>query len=336
MKKSVALIVLLFAVSAFARDKAPEWIKGTSKAHPLDSYLVGVGEGSEKGTAENDAMSQIAKQIEVKIKSVISDKQAEEITGKGGKSALSSYSESFSKVSTSETQKVLEGIQLADTYEDKDTKKFYVLAVLERSKAAKTLRDRITGMDADLAKLASSATGANVISDIKNLKKAQKISVQREALNSDLRVISPEGTGVEAKESAQSIGKKIDEAIQNLKVGVKLEGSAAEAARNAIVESLNNTGFSVVDEEESKLDVLIKGKANVEELKGPDPAYDWAVCVLSADLVDQKTKRVFGRVSERTREGAKGAARALDTAARKLSKKVAEAVGQKFLEYIEK
>jgi hypothetical protein len=338
MKKLIFVFALcmMAAAVAFAGSKAPEWKDNPNKKYPADSFIVGVGEGSDRKVAENDALSQISKQIEVKIKSVITDKQAEEITGKGGKSAMSNYSESFSKVSTSETQKVLEGVSFPEAWEDKDAGKTCVLAALDRTKASTLIKDKITALDSELAKIAAIVKAENAVLDIKNLKKAQKLAVQREAINSDLRVISPEGAGIEPKDSASSIGRKIDEAMQNLKVGVKLTGNSAEIARNAIADSLTGAGFSIFDLEAGKLDVLIKGVAEVEEVSGADPNYDWAVSKLSADLVDQKSGRVFGRVSERTREGAKGKDRARDTATRKLSKKVAEQVGAKFLEYIEK
>ena len=112
--------------------KPPDWVlgrehSGFNTAH----YLVGVGFSNKNTvTASESARAELAKNIRFKIASVMKDYNSND----------GSFIESFVKT---ETDFLLEGVQIKDGWYDSEKKVFYSFAVVKRKDVLATIQDQV-------------------------------------------------------------------------------------------------------------------------------------------------------------------------------------------------
>ena len=112
--------------------KPPDWILGRGhKQYTHAQYLVGIG-FSNKNTvsASESARSELSKNIRFKIASIMKDYNSND----------GSFVESFIKT---ETDAILEGVQIKDGWFDSQKKVFYSFAVVKRKDVLATIQDQI-------------------------------------------------------------------------------------------------------------------------------------------------------------------------------------------------
>ena len=110
----------------------PDWILGRGhKQFTHSQYLVGIG-FSEKNTvsASESARAELSKNIRFKIASMMKDYNSND----------GSFAESFIKT---ETDALLEGVQIKDGWFDTEKKVFYSFAVVKRKNVLTTIQDQI-------------------------------------------------------------------------------------------------------------------------------------------------------------------------------------------------
>ena len=110
----------------------PDWILGRGhKQYTHAQYLVGIG-FSNKNTvsASESARSELSKNIRFKIASIMKDYNSND----------GSFVESFIKT---ETDAILEGVQIKDGWFDSQKKVFYSFAVVKRKDVLATIQDQI-------------------------------------------------------------------------------------------------------------------------------------------------------------------------------------------------
>ena len=117
----------------------PDWVLG--KGHPSfpqGRYLVGIGLSDKNSVSANDsALSNLAKNLKVKIHSTMVDVSTTE------KSHVESVIET-------EVDTVLEGVEIKDGWLDQNKGVYYALAVVKRSLAASTIKSRISKIESVL------------------------------------------------------------------------------------------------------------------------------------------------------------------------------------------
>lgn len=130
-----------------ATAKRPDWVEQQRSTKYSDGlYLQGVGlassigdEEKDRARADSNARAEIAKQIRVRVESVLADTMEE----KGAQVFAKTYT--FTKSSVDLT---LEGVQIVDRWVDTKQGLYYALAVLERRSAGDRLRSRMERADA--------------------------------------------------------------------------------------------------------------------------------------------------------------------------------------------
>jgi len=110
----------------------PNWVLG--REHQLYAhaqYLVGVGfSGKNTVTASESARAELTKNIQFKIQSLMKDYNSND----------GSFVESFIKT---ETDFLLEGVQIKDGWYDSEKKVFYSFAVVKRKDVLATIQDQV-------------------------------------------------------------------------------------------------------------------------------------------------------------------------------------------------
>ena len=126
--------------------KPPSWVLGQEHKNFISSrYLVGVGFSSMNPVmASESARAELSKNISFKIKSVMKDYMSTE----------GSLAESFIKT---ETDTLLEGVQIKDGWYDPEKNTFYSFAVVKREDVLNTVRDQIEEIEHNISLTMSQA-----------------------------------------------------------------------------------------------------------------------------------------------------------------------------------
>ncbi len=317
------------------KGKRPDWIDGESIQYPSSRYLTGVGYDPDRKSSEDKARSEIAKIFFSKIDSRTRSYQDYlQITSKGKSKTRETFSiEEITKVST---QKVLSGVRISSVYQDTEPEPiFYALAVLDRDQSAKILRDKIQQLDQDIKGLLTRAKGeGNMLAKVKYLKQSIQKHILREAYDAELRIVSPSGTGISSPIHFTEIKSRLESILlRDFLIGVSVKGSRAVEIQEALVQGLNQQGFSI-GEDLSRAKVLIRGAVEIKALDRGSPEWKYVQWRAHFDLVDKVGGSVFGSVNKTGREGHRSLPQAENRAVRKIRKALTTEISEEMRRYI--
>lgn len=226
MKKIRILALIIISIySAIVCSKTPTWINEPDKMCKK-SELCAVGEGTGLLMATSSARSEISKIFESKISSKFQITSSET----GGSNDQSITSE-INEV----TENVLSGIEVKKRYEDNDS--FYVLVVLNKYKASKTIKKDIDKIDSEMKTFEKENT-------VRAARKLEKLYHKRESLNAKYSFLK--GSGLPPVVNYQKIFDKIKLAIKNVKIYVSLSGNNSEELEALVVTGLTDLNYSVL------------------------------------------------------------------------------------------
>lgn len=317
------------------KGKKPDWIDGESIQYPSSRYLTGVGYDPDRKSSEDKARAEIAKIFFSKIDSRTRSYQDYlQITSKGKSKTRETFSiEEITKVST---QKVLSGVRISSVYQDTGSKPiFYALAVLDRDQSAKILRDKIQQLDQDIKGLLTRAKGeGDMLAKVKYLKQSIQKHILREAYDAELRIVSPSGGGISSPIHFTEIKSRLESILlRDFLIGVSVKGNRAVEIQEALVQGLNQQGFSI-GEDLSRAKVVVRGAVEIKALDRGSPEWKYVQWRAHFDLVDKVGGSVFGSVSKTGREGHRSLAQAENRAVRKIRKALTTEISEEMRRYI--
>ncbi len=317
------------------KGKKPDWIDGESIQYPSSRYLTGVGYDPDRKSSEDKARAEIAKIFFSKIDSRTRSYQDYlQITSKGKSKTRETFSiEEITKVST---QKVLSGVRISSVYQDTGSEPiFYALAVLDRDQSAKILRDKIQQLDQDIKGLLTRAKGeGDMLAKVKYLKQSIQKHILREAYDAELRIVSPSGGGISSPIHFTEIKSRLESILlRDFLIGVSVKGSRAVEIQEALVQGLNQQGFSI-GEDLNRAKVLIRGAVEIKALDRGSPEWKYVQWRAHFDLVDKVGGSVFGSVSKTGREGHRNLPQAENRAVRKIRKALTTEISEEMRQYI--
>ena len=248
-----ALSVLLLACAPLrAAAPRPDWVTGESAAYPKAAYLVGVAEGPTQDRAGDKARAEISKIFGVTL--TARTQVSASATIEAGRSSESQY---VSDDVRSATGKFLEGVEVVDSWQDGEGA-FYSLAVLNREHALKVLADKLAEVDRVFKESSSDLERAEgKFAALRAALKMQRAAKLRRQLNNDYRILSPDGKGLPAADSAHDDLERARRAVAAVTVSVAAAGDEAESVAARVVDSLGVYGIKTV-EQAGRPDVLIE------------------------------------------------------------------------------
>mgnify|MGYP005638665123 FL=1 len=135
--------------------KAPDWVllKGHPQ-YPQSQYLIGVGT-SEKGPSQagDAARAKVAQNLKMNISSTMVDISTTEKIH-------------IERIIKTEVDAVLEGVEIKGTWPDQNNGVYYALAVVERNKAAFSIREKINKIESALLRNLNEGTEAENRADV--------------------------------------------------------------------------------------------------------------------------------------------------------------------------
>jgi len=308
------VIVCLIAACSWWKGKGrPDWIDGTGITYPPSQYLVGVGQSERRTGAEEQAYAALAKIFKAEI--VAQSKDWESYLVVENRSHASSERRlTLDSVTQVSTDKVLENVRILDVWFDRNKGQYYALAGMDKGQAESALLDRISELDHSIqTEITEARQTQDKLSRVRNLKRAAKHLVVRDAYNTDLRVVRANGQGTPASYKIVDITNELEEFLSNnLAIAVELSGDQVDAVRRALIEGLTREGFSIagptsvdgtIRPEKLKAELMVTGTVRLWPLDVRDPQFKYVRWCSDAVIEDLSTERIVGAVSKGGREG---------------------------------
>lgn len=318
-----------------AKGKKPDWVDGESIRYPATAYLSGVGYGPDRRSAEDKARAEIAKIFysDINSRSQTYQEYMQTISGKKSKSAEKLNVQEITEITT---KKVLSGVRIVQTHEVSTPKPvFYALAVLDRNQSKEILRSKIKETDQDIQNLLIKAEHEeDKLSKIKGLKGCIQKYILREAYDAELRIVNPSGEGIKAPVNFTEIKNRLNDILlRDFFIALSVKGSKAREIQEALVEALNQNGFSV-SEDMDKISVIVRGTIKIDPIDRKTSDWKYVRWNVYIDMVDQQGGTVFGSFKKTGREGHLTLPQAEDKAVRKIRKTLITDIANELKQYI--
>lgn len=313
--RAILLSALLFPGIALA---SPAWIDGKDPRYSNDEYVVGVGKGPDKKSADLDARAEIARVFESNVASVAQDYQSAASTVNSSGKGVSIETQKTTLYTEVTTKKTLSSIELRETAREGNT--YYTLGLLERVQCVNSLTEQIETIDSKIAGALSRAESGDELARFKGYGSALNLMDEREGLNAMLRVCDRSGKGIPPKMSIGELAGQFEEAAGSLKIGVDLQGSGAARVKDCLIEQMSKKGYQLVDieiddeeqdeaeedeEEEGGsrgFDLILRGRLKSEKA-GEIAGSQMVRTDFVLKLVNPKTKKVLRTVTANRKEG---------------------------------
>lgn len=323
----VVSLVLALAPSAWAAP--PDWVGGRSKKFPEGFYFTGVGRGDNGRAAEDAAYAAVAKIFSVNVQQQTRDlDRLMEVQAKG-KSETARRLE-IEQLTRTSTDRVLEGVEIAERWEDPATKVHFALAALDRQQAEARLSEKTRLLDREVAEDLSAARDekGEKLARLRAYRRAASALASRAALSSDLQIVSIKPLALDPPISSAVLASEMEKFISSsLAIRVEVGGPQGEMLAKAVAEALNRQGLPVSQGKEA--DLLIRGEAAVWDADIPDPKIKFARWCADFQLIDMKNDAVYASIARSGREGHLSASEARNRALRAMQPEVIEELSGK-------
>lgn len=309
--KPVIAIMLAFGLLAGCASSAvaPDWVSGAATKYPASQYLIGRGEAPSSEEARDRARADLAKVFEVQIAVESEDVQAFQAAGGDGK-----YESRSARRITTRTDRLIEGVEIAETWRDARTQRHHALAVLLRQKAGAALRHEIDELDATTRlQLDRARDATDLLLKIGAASRAVAAQSERAAYSKTLRVVSAVGSGEAPAWNLERLRADLDGLIKRVKLAPRIGADTTGEFEPVVKGALAAVGF--LAETGARPDYVLEASLALDDLGQQDGWY-WQRGVLEVRLVEESTQRVRGtkrwpiKASALVREGA--VRRALD------------------------
>lgn len=316
---AVAMALFVFATATacvrWSRSQ-PAWVDGTSQDYSSQHYLLGLGQADAQPAAAERAYAAVAKVFKAQVNVQSRDWESFLLLENRGKPSTERRL-TLDQVTRVSTDKVLENVRILDTWYNRRTGIHYALAGMNRAQAEAAMLERIGELDAMIeTEIQEARRTTDKLARVKNLRRAIKNLVLREAYNTDLRIIRTSGKGVEAAYRVAELTAELEQFLaSNLVTGVEVTGEQAEPIRRAVIEGLIREGLPVTarklgdagassgQDAAKSPELLARGTVRLWEADVPDRQFRYVRWCSDFVIVEVATQRVVGAVARSGKEG---------------------------------
>lgn len=327
---AVTLVVSLIATGGCASHPAmPDWVNGPAEKYPSEQYLVGRGQAVTAEEARDRARADLAKIFEVAVAVESEDiqtfRQKSDSADKKAKPASEYAAQSSRRVITHADQ-IVEGIQIAEVWQDPQTRTQHALAVLPRLQASMRLRQEIERLDAATRKyLDESRAAADILMKIGAAQHALDAQRARVGYQKSLRTVDPTGRGAESEWNTAKLDADLAELLKRVRVAVQTAADAPPGFAAAVSGAVAGAGFLIATGE--KTDYVLVANLALEDL-GLREGWYWQRGTMEVTLREIAADRVRGSrrwdIKASAQDHPVSRQRALDQAAAILKKELRE------------
>lgn len=292
----------------FSGKGKPGWVDGASSEYPPAQYLIGVGQADNRNNASDQAYAAVARIFKAEVAAQAKDWESYLVVENRG-SSNTERRLTLDNVTKVSTDKVLENVRIMDAWYDSHKGLHYALAVMNRPQAEASLMERMSALDRTVEEdVTESRQTTDKLAKIRNLRRAARNLVLREAYNADLRVIRPSGQGTAAGYRVNELSNELEQFLAtNLVLAVQVSGDHAEPIQRALMEGLIREGLHVTAKTASgegmPPELLVRGTVRLFPIEVHDPQFRYVRWCSDFDVVEVAAQRVVGAVARGGKEG---------------------------------
>ena len=289
------LLPLLFALLIAAGR--PDWVERESAEWPREMYLLGVGSADERAVAEDRARAGVARIFTTHVSSALAASTAESSVRKERTAAWTEQI-SVSEETRSTTDKVLEGVEIVQVWQDPQSHQFYALAALDRQQAAARLDARLESLETSARPLRAHLDAPERVTGLAAATRLLRLERDRRALDGELRIVAPTRPSRAVVEETAA-----RELLARTSVGLTATGDDEGVVLDAVRSALVNLGFAV-QAEAAGSDLVGEATVALDKLGNRDGWY-WSRVRVEVVLKDSASARVFLNLSESVRDASR-------------------------------
>ena len=235
------LLLGLVGCKTLTGGGTPDWVANPKTSYPDNQYLVAVGEGDTRRTAENSAAANLSRIFEAHIES---DERILDQSRETGESfeRTTDFTADINILS-SET---LYNIQHAEAWKD-SVGRYHAVAYLNRRETASIYRDKIGELTRRVNFLiAHAAHTTELLKEYALLRAANRHAAEASNLLRQLKVIHPPSVpGSTPSYSVNALRKNLAETAKKIRVQIKMEGDDNRRITAVLEEQITRYGFVV-------------------------------------------------------------------------------------------
>lgn len=335
MKKNIFAFFFIFSACFLfaAKNKMPRWITLPSDVYPAEKYMNGTGSGTNRETAELEAVRNLSSVFGQTVKSNTAASKKMERALSEGKVSFSSAENLQQNITSQIEAENLIGIEIAEYFYNKPEKKWYAVAILEREKTAAVYQKYIEKNDAAVRKaIKESEKNPGTFYGYSEICFAAEIASENDKLVKNLTVIDFErGSEISKKivslKNTQLTKKKLAE---NITIYVQISGDKDNKIKSAFQDIFSKYGFKTSPSKKEKYN--LEGKYSSEISQKGKIIY----CVYSLDLdfSDVLQAESLFAINLKGREGSLSESDATNRTYRALEKDIGTQFSKNFDSYI--
>lgn len=284
LKQTTALLLAILLGGCASADSKPDWLNGESERYPHNEYLIGSGSGDDAAIAKDRARAEIAKVFEVTVRARSSSKERVRFNSADNSETIEA---DLSQSLSSESNRIISGIEIADLWYDDDLNIHHALAILKRSKARRSLRQQIQSLDEATERYLGAADNeSEALVGIALAANAIELQKQRADLQKSLRVVSISGRGEEPRWTVAGLEAGNRERLHKIRVAIEADAALTPLMSEAI------SAVGLVGTQASEADYLFKGNMQSTDL-GKRDGWFWFRGNISVELTGNNGHSYF-------------------------------------------
>jgi hypothetical protein len=295
------LLALLIAAGAPAKasNRKPDWVERESAEWPREMYVLGVGSADDRALAEDRARAEIARVFTTHVSSVLAANAAESSVRTDGSSAVRSEHIAVSEETRSTTDKVLEGVEIVQIWQDPESRQIHALAALDRQQAAARLDARLDALEKNARPLRIRLEAPEKAAALGAAMQLLRLERDRRTVDEELRIVAPTRP---QRASANDQGAA-RELLSRTSVGLVVSGDEGGFVQDALRNALAGLGFAV-QSESAGADLVGEATVALEGLGSRDGWY-WSRARVEFVLKEPASARVVLNLTESVRDAAR-------------------------------
>jgi len=288
---SVVTVMALLLSACSSAPQRPDWLSSDTPHYSNNNYLLGRGEAPTLEQAKDRARSDLAKIFEVAVNESSEDVRVFESRSQAG-AVQSDNQARVARTTLTHTDRVLEGVRIAETWQDPKTQNFYALAVLKRSQAAAGLRQEISQLDEATQRYLDQARDSKDLLDkIAMAQRAPQAQEERAGFQQTLKVVDRSGQGMPSKWSTARLRADAEGLRARLRIAVEVGPGAPARLATITAGALSDAGYKTVPAKEA--DYVLVTSVNMLDPILREGWY-WVTGQIDVQLRDSGNDRVRG------------------------------------------
>lgn len=289
MKQIIVLFSLLLMTACAQPPVIPDWIAGEPVAYSGNRYLLGRGQAATVGQARDRARADLAKVFAVQIR----EQSNEQLFWQQGGEGLQGLQQKISRDIQARTNQLVEGVQIAETWQAEEGGAYHALATLDRLQAGNRLRSRINHLDNETAEYIDRARREDKLPrQIASARNALQAQFERQYEQKMLTIVDSTGTGIKSRYQLAELKSDFEQLLDRWEIAPEVIQDDLGGLQGLLAGALGNAGI-LHRAEATEADYLLVSELNSEELKAADD-WHWLRGVLEITLKDRKSGSVMG------------------------------------------